>query len=220
MEAAEDVAVRADTTTEADMTVQGDVKTADMKPITDMATASGEFDIYSSLYDLAYERLKENGKEMIASKETFRYMTLTDLGTCEGDYLKRADDTDFLAMAYLGFLKRLPDPKGEGAWNERRAKSPDTYRSDVIRTFRVIKNTVDCNTHLEHNCVPLSRMVEDTYLFGLATQKRYRKIGIRRRIYEMIHNNRFIAHFYDNAPDWMRRFIRSAARTVLGGRRS
>ncbi len=210
-----DVKAQTDIETETNMEVK-----AVLEAETGMKAGNSEFDIYSDLYDIADARLRENGKEMIASKEAFRYMTLTDLGTCEGDYLKKADDTDFLAMAYLGFLKRLPDPKGEESWGKRREECPETYRGDIIRTFRVIKNVADCNTSLEYNCVPRARMIEGTYLYNQAMKKRSYKGDLRRRIYELFHENRLIVNLYENSPLWMKRFMRKISGLILGRRQS
>ena len=122
-------------------------------------------DIYELLYDITTDNMKQAGKEFPFSKNAYMYLKECEPNDVSVENLSRFEDnSDFLQIAYIAFLKRPVDEKAFENWKKSFNKPVEEFQRAVIRTlissqeFKNVKVRVRDNIYSEHIETAATRM--------------------------------------------------------------
>lgn len=91
--------------------------------------------VYGALYDEVNSRLKRSGStvRMGISKNGFLYSVQRMPGVADiGQMLQYTDPAEFLEVAYLGLLRRMPDSAAMTRWAQRTGVGILRYQKQVV----------------------------------------------------------------------------------------
>lgn len=95
-----------------------------------------DIDIYSAIFDITNQNMKDAGKELGFSKDAFMYVTSNNPAIVDVFKLtKYTDNKTFLELAYLNFLKRRSDEKAISNWQGRFSLPSQEFQRLVVNSL-------------------------------------------------------------------------------------
>ena len=148
--------------------------------------------VYSDLYDMVNNVMKEHGRQMASTKETFMSILHAETSVLDGIEVDHLDNLSFLETAYVVLMKRLPDREAMEHWGYYAGiYPPERFRKELLEVLLDSKECISKGGILVHNVILPDRakgIMEWKSLDIMeeaADQQGARKEGFKDKVYKL-----------------------------------
>lgn len=108
-------------------------------------------DVYSKLYDITQENMKDAGEELVFTKDAFLFSTKCQAGKADLFQLMDMDNQSFFQAAFVGLFYRIPDEGAMERWNRECFLEKEEFQQKVIRSLTNSDEFRDKRVKLSNN---------------------------------------------------------------------
>lgn len=107
--------------------------------------------VYMDLYDITNGNMQAAGKQLSMSKEAFLFKQRNEENIFDISLCGECDNIDFLQIAYLGLLGRMPDRGAVTKWMKKIDLEPAEFRGQLIEKLSASGEYAERDVKISNN---------------------------------------------------------------------